>query len=103
MHTRLESLWKQPFISSWYGLRKQQEITLGVFLDVERAFNNTSHDSMCAALVSHGVDYTILRWIRATLEGRLAKPTHGGDSSSVAVSRCYPQGSLRSPPHGAFS
>jgi hypothetical protein len=31
----------------------QQEIALGVFLDTEGAFNNTSHDSMCAALARH--------------------------------------------------
>jgi len=28
----------------------QQEIALGVFLDIEEAFNNTSYDSTCAAL-----------------------------------------------------
>jgi len=28
----------------------QQGIALGVFLDIEGAFNNTSYDSMCAAL-----------------------------------------------------
>jgi hypothetical protein len=39
----------------------QQETALGVFLDIEGAFNNTSHDSMCAALAKHGVDYTIIR------------------------------------------
>jgi len=47
----------------------QQEIALGVFLDIEGAFNNTSYDSMCSALIRHGVDQTIVRWIRATLEG----------------------------------
>jgi len=39
----------------------QQEIALGVFLDIEGAFNNTSYDSMCAALVRRGVNYTIVR------------------------------------------
>ena len=39
----------------------QQEITLGVFLDTEGAFNNTSYDSMCTALTKHGVDHTIVR------------------------------------------
>jgi hypothetical protein len=33
---------------------------------------------MCAALAKHGVDYTIVRWIRATLEGQLAMATVGG-------------------------
>ena len=38
----------------------QQEIALGIFLDIEGAFNNISYDSMCAALVRHSVDYTIV-------------------------------------------
>jgi hypothetical protein len=31
------------------------ETALGVFLDIERVFNNTCYDTMCDALVSHGV------------------------------------------------
>ena len=38
----------------------QQEIALGVFLDIEGLFSNTTYDSMCAALASHGVDQTII-------------------------------------------
>jgi len=55
----------------------QRDIALGVFLDIEGAFNCTSYDSMCAALARHGVVYTIIRWIRATVEGRQATVTLG--------------------------
>ena len=75
----------------------QQEIALRVFLDIEGAFNNTSYDSMRAALARHGVDHTIVRWIRATLEGRMATVTLGGLTRSVAVSRGCPQGGVLSP------
>ena len=34
---------------------------MGVFLDTEGAFNNTSYDSICVALIKHEVDYTIIR------------------------------------------
>jgi hypothetical protein len=68
----------------------QQEIALGVFLDIEGAFNNTSYDSMCEALVRHGVDYTIARWVKATLECQQAIATLGSLSRSVAVSRGCP-------------
>jgi len=61
----------------------QQETALGVFLDIEGAFNNTSYDSMCVALARHGVNHTNIRWIRATLEGRLATATLGGFSRSA--------------------
>jgi hypothetical protein len=75
----------------------QQEMALGVFLDIEGAFNNTSYDTMCAALAKHSVGYTIVRWIRATLEGRKATATLGGFSRSVEVSKGCPQGGVLSP------
>jgi len=75
----------------------QQDIALGIFLDVEGAFDNTSYDSTCLALTRHGVDHTILRWIRATLEGRLITAALEGVSRSVAVSRGCPQGGVLSP------
>jgi hypothetical protein len=67
----------------------QQEIALGIFLDTEGAFN-ISYDSMRITLAKHGVDHTIVRWIRATLDGWLAMATLGGFSRSVTVSRGRP-------------
>ena len=75
---------------------------LCVFLDIEGAFNNTSYDSMCAAHIKHGVDYTIIWWIRATLEGRLAAATLGGSSKIVEVSRGRPQGGVCRRSYGAL-
>jgi hypothetical protein len=56
------------------------------------AFNNTSYDTITAALDRHGVSPTIRRWIRATLEGRRATVTLGVVSRSIAVARGCPQG-----------
>jgi hypothetical protein len=75
----------------------QQEITLGTFLDIEGAFNNTCYDTMCGALVRHGSEYTIVRWIRATLEGRVAFVTLNGTSVGLTISRGCPQGGVLSP------
>jgi hypothetical protein len=75
----------------------QQEIALGIFLDTEGTFNNTSHDTMCAAFVRHGVEHTIMQWIRVTLEGWMATADLGRFSSSVAVSRGCLQGGVLSP------
>ena len=72
----------------------RQEIDLGVFLDMEGAFDNTSYDSMCSALTRHGVDQTIIRWIRATLEGKLATAAFKAISRSVAVTRGCPREGL---------
>jgi len=75
----------------------QKEIALDVFLDREGASDNTSYDSMCTALTRHGLDQSIVRWIRTTLEGRLATSALGDVSRSVAVSRGCPQGGVLSP------
>ena len=73
----------------------QQETAL--FLDIEGGFKNTPFDSMCAALVRHGVGYSIVRWIRPTLEGTLATATLNGSFMMAAVSRGYPQEGVLSP------
>ena len=64
----------------------QHETFLGVFLDIEGAFNNTCYDTMCDALVRHGSDYTIIRWIRANLEGHVAVATLNAFSMRFAIS-----------------
>jgi len=75
----------------------EQKTALGAFLDTERVFNNTCYETMCDALIRHGSDYTIVRWIRATLEGRIAVATLNGFSMSLAISRSCPQGGVLSP------
>ena len=70
---------------------------MGAFLDIEGAFNNTLYDTMCDALVRHGSEYTIVRWIRATLEGRVAVATLNEISLRFAISRGCPQGGVLSP------
>ena len=66
----------------------QKETDLGVFLDIEGAFNNTCYDAMCDAIVRHGSD--VVRWIRATLEGRMAVATLNGSSVRLAISKGCP-------------
>jgi hypothetical protein len=75
----------------------QKETALGVFLDTEGAFNHISFDSMCTVPGRHGVGYTVVLWIRATLEGRLATATLSESFMSTAVSRGCPQRGTLSP------
>jgi len=67
----------------------RHETALGVFLDIEGSFNNTSYNSICAGLFKHGVDYTIVRWITAILEGRMTVATLSGSSKNIAARRGY--------------
>jgi len=75
----------------------QQEIALGAFLDIEGAFNYTCYDTMCDALFRHGSEYTIMRWIKATLEGRVAVATLNEISLRFTISRGCPQEGVLSP------
>ena len=70
---------------------------MGAFLDIEGAFNNTRYDTMCDALVRHGSEYTIVRWIKATLEGCVAVATLNEISLRFVISRGCPQGGVLSP------
>jgi hypothetical protein len=74
----------------------QQEIALGVFLDIEGAFKNTYYDSMCEVLARHGVQHTIIQWIRSTLEGQRDIVTLGGLSRNVTTIKGCPQGGVLS-------
>jgi hypothetical protein len=62
---------------------------LGDFVDTEGAFNNTCYDTICDVLVGHGSDYTIVRWIRATLEGRVVAATINVSPLRVTESRVF--------------
>ena len=52
---------------------------------------------MCDVLVRHGSDHTIVRWIRVTLEGRMAVATLNGFSVRLAISSGCPHGGVLSP------
>jgi hypothetical protein len=53
----------------------QQQTALGVFLNIERTINNNCYEAMCDVRVGPGGDHTIVRWIWATLEGRVVAAT----------------------------
>ena len=52
---------------------------------------------MCDALLRHGGDYTLVWWIRATLEGHVAVVTLNGSSVGLVISRGCPQVGVLSP------
>ena len=66
-------------------------------LDIEGAFNNTCYDTMCDALDRHGSEYTIVQWIKATLERHVAVATLKEISLRCVTSRGCPQGGVLSP------
>jgi hypothetical protein len=58
------------FVYKIDGALAQKEFALGVFLDVEGAFDNTYFESMDDAAIDHVVCSTINRWIAFMLRSR---------------------------------
>lgn len=74
-----------------------KEITICAFLDIEGAFDNTSHDAVEKALKRKGVHHTISRWMCELLKSRIAETKVGNKTIKVSTTRGCPQGGVLSP------
>ena len=72
-------------------------MAVGLFLDVERAFNYTTVEAICRAAERHGLGVTITRWIRNMLYTRQLTVTRGEGTVRASVRRGCPQGGVISP------
>ncbi len=69
------------------------EYTLGVFIDFEGAFDNTSISSIVEPAIEHGVPSTITKFISFMLENKIIVANLG----KVSTTRGCPQGGVLSP------
>jgi hypothetical protein len=74
----------------------QKEFALGVFLDIDEAFDNASLGSMDAASGEHGVVLTLRRWNDAMLCCRSVRVEIRRSSVRVFVNWGCPQGGILS-------
>ena len=70
---------------------------VGLFLDIEGAFNCTSVDAIQGAMIRHGVGDTTIRWVKNMLTSRLLTVDRGEGTPKVAVECGCPQGGVLSP------
>jgi hypothetical protein len=68
----------------------QKEFALGVFLDIDGAFDNASFGSMYAASCEHGVVLAFRRSIDAMLRCRSVRVESRGGSVGMLVNRGCP-------------
>ena len=75
------------------------EFTLGVFVDLSKAFDTVNHDILLAKLRHLGIDGTYLKWFKSYLCDRKQYVTYGQNKqSSVLTVNCgVPQGSILGP------
>jgi hypothetical protein len=76
---------------------ENREVTLGAFLDIEGAFDSTSHSIIIEAAKRHGLEDTICRWINFILKNRKIIATLAGETLEGSVARGCPQGGVLSP------
>ena len=70
---------------------------LGVFLDVEGAFDNVKHSSIYKAMLEAKIPNVIANWIRAMLTDRMIVLTLHGISINRKIYKGCPQGGILSP------
>lgn len=73
------------------------QYALGIFLDIEGAFDNVSFKTITEALSEFNLPQMIVRWINAMLRNRTVTVTVQGVSVSKKVKKGCPQGGIMSP------
>jgi hypothetical protein len=76
---------------------EHKDIALEAFLDIERAFDSTSFDTIKQAAERHCTDHAICRRICAMLESKNIIATLSGETLGAPVARGCLQGSVLSP------
>lgn len=76
---------------------RAKEFSLGAFLDIQGAFDNTGYDAIIRALNHKEVDTHITRWISSMLKGRIITSKIGDISKTISATRGCPQGGVLSP------
>jgi hypothetical protein len=89
MHTREADPLRLLFTILFKRL-SQKEFAVGVFLDIDRAFDNAFFGSMNAASGEYGVVLTLRRWIDAMLYCRSVRVEIRKSSVRMLVNRGCP-------------
>jgi len=79
------------------GALAKKQFALGVFLDIQGAFDNVSIDAILRGLKKKRVDETFLKWYDFYLKHRKINLEHKGTSVARWLTRGTPQGGVLSP------
>ena len=75
-----------------------KEYTMGVFIDLSKAFDTVNHEILLAKLQHYGIRGTPLKWFESYLSGREQFVNFNGYCSSYKLVKCgVPQGSVLGP------
>ncbi|XP_020296294.1 uncharacterized protein LOC109861173 [Pseudomyrmex gracilis] len=82
------------------GVERQLEAkgyALGVFLDIEGAFDNTSYDVIGKAMTRHNIPAALADWTQSMLTRRTLLANHGDSNMHGFLAKGCPQGGILSP------
>lgn len=84
--------------SKLYKAKDNNQSTIGIFLDLSKAFDTVDHYILLQKLKHLGLDSQALLWFSSYLENRLQFVSFKGVNSSPLVAKCgVPQGSVLGP------
>ena len=76
----------------------QGKVTLGLFIDLSKAFDTVNHNILQAKLEFYGVRGVALQWFKSYLSGRSQFVQYNGYNSSLKYVECsVPQDSILGP------
>ena len=76
----------------------QGKYTLGIFLDLSKAFDTVNHNILLEKLIAYGIQYGNLKWFRNYLSNRKQFIFYDDFKREVKIVKCgVPQGSILGP------